>query len=382
MSSEVYQFDSNSVRPLVEAGLISVQLHPTKDLWIYNYTARAQYSREWNLHTLNCRGLIVDADDVIVARPFPKFFNVEELPRSDIIFSKPFTVTEKLDGSLGILYGHTRGYLLEDMAIATRGSFASDQALKATEILKTKYVGTNLFFPMIHYTYLFEIIYPENRIVVDYGDTEDLMLLAVRETHTGIEVPVNEENRYGWPGPIVTTFAADLKAKGFHKQNWIKQFGLVEDGTQEGLVFAFNNQGHTVRAKMKLDEYKRLHRLVTQVTTKTIWESLKAGDSFDELLDKVPDEFYGWVKGTIADLNQRFRNIEASARNDMITAQRVWGNDRKAIAKFLNEDDNCMFPGVTFAMLDGKDYDDMIWKIVKPKFEKPFLSAAEKESDS
>ena len=40
------------------------------------------------------------------------------------------------------------------------------------------------------YTYLFEIIYPSNRIVVDYGSSRRLVLLAAVHTQTGIELAI------------------------------------------------------------------------------------------------------------------------------------------------------------------------------------------------
>ena len=93
----------------------------------------------------------------------------------------PFEVFEKLDGSLGILY-----WLNNLPYIATRGSFESEQARHATEILHGRYQHT--FSSMdTNKTYLFEIIYPENRIVVDYGEMDDLILLTVIDNQTGHE---------------------------------------------------------------------------------------------------------------------------------------------------------------------------------------------------
>jgi RNA ligase len=92
-------------------------------------------------------------------------------------------VYDKLDGSLGILYFYD-----DKPYIATRGSFTSEQAERANKIFQKKY--SHLHFNKEH-TYLFEIIYPENRIVVDYGAKEDLILLAVLDTETGkdLELP-------------------------------------------------------------------------------------------------------------------------------------------------------------------------------------------------
>ena len=73
--------------------------------------------------TLACRGLIVDErDGGVVARPYRKFFNHDQPDAPPLDVTAPVTVTDKLDGSLGILYREPSGAV----AVATRGSFASD----------------------------------------------------------------------------------------------------------------------------------------------------------------------------------------------------------------------------------------------------------------
>ena len=46
-------------------------------------------------------------------------------------------------------------------------------------------MGAEPFCPKPGKTYLFEIIYPENRIVVDYGDYKGLVLIDVIDNETG-----------------------------------------------------------------------------------------------------------------------------------------------------------------------------------------------------
>ena len=60
------------------AGFVGVQFHPTLPLRIYNYTHLAQYDgKAWGDGTIDyCRGLIVDNEDEIIARPFKKFHNL------------------------------------------------------------------------------------------------------------------------------------------------------------------------------------------------------------------------------------------------------------------------------------------------------------------
>lgn len=128
-------------------GLLYKQVHPTLPLTIWNYTEEVQYENKWDELTLSTRGLVTDEFGTIVARPFKKFFNMEEgkhTPTTD------FEVFEKVDGSLGIVFNY-KG----DWIIATRGSFTSDQAIKGKEMLDrypTEKLDKNK-------TYLFEIIY-------------------------------------------------------------------------------------------------------------------------------------------------------------------------------------------------------------------------------
>jgi RNA ligase len=334
--------DIAALDELVRQGYLSVQRHPAADLQIYNYTAKAQYERYWTPETTACRGLIVTPRGAVVARPFPKFFNLGEYP-GDLPL-EPFTVYEKLDGSLGILY-HVDGR----PHLATRGSFTSAQAERGTRLLHDRY-GGYAFDPDL--TYLFEIIYPENRIVVDYQGLEELVLLAVIRTASGDELDVHAAE---WPFPLVTRYdgiadLAELRARP--EQN------------REGYVVRFAGG---LRLKVKHDEYVRLHRLVTGLTAKSIWELLRAGQSVDVLLDHVPDEFYAWVQATAGDLQRRFAAIEADCR--AVAEQAAQLPTRRDQAALITRTPQ---PKIVFAMLDGKDYRDTIWRLLRPVAAKPF----------
>ena len=61
-----------------EDGWLIKQTHPTLDLTIWNYSPKVQYEKLWDDITLQCRGLVTDNEGNVVARPFKKFFNIEE----------------------------------------------------------------------------------------------------------------------------------------------------------------------------------------------------------------------------------------------------------------------------------------------------------------
>lgn len=328
---------------LIESGFVQRNKHPNHELYIYNYTAKAQYERVWNEITIACRGLIMNHNHEVIARPFAKFFNLGEMENQHLP-NEAFEVFEKMDGSLGVLY-----FIEDEPFIATRGSFTSEQAKKANELLQSKYKHSIAKLNKNH-TYLFEIIYPENRIVLDYGKEEILVLLAIVETQTGIDLPL--EN-VGFP--IVS------KYDGINDIQILKQ---LEIDNKEGFVVKYKSG---LRYKVKFAEYLRIHRIVTQVSSINIWEYLKAGNSFDEILERVPDEFYNWVKRTKDDLVKKYIAIEHQCQQDFKILE-----TRKETALYFQ---TCQYPAVLFNMLDGKKFDDVIWKLIRPIHEKPFINA-------
>ena len=332
--------DKELLKSMLEQKLVLVQKHPDTDLFIYNYSPLVQYQKLWNEITLMTRGLILDKEMNIVARPFKKFFNLEEHSPEEIP-QEAFDVFNKEDGSLGILY-----WINDKPAIATRGSFTSDQALHATQLLRDRY-GHTFDSLKQENTYLFEIIYPENRIVVNYGDLDDLILLAVLDSQTGQDLSIPD---IGFP--IVKKF------DGINDLNELRE---IEKENQEGFVIRFKSG---FRIKVKFSEYVRLHRIITQTSSTVVWENLATGKSFEELLEKVPDEFYEWVKQTKTELTQQFDAILLEAKS----AFKTFETRKETAAYFLTQ----KYPHVMFKLLDEKDPSELIWKMIKPKHSKPF----------
>ena len=332
---------------LVEEGWLISQVHPSLDLTIYNYSQKTQYDKMWNEETLSCRGLVLNSKGNVVARPFKKFFNLSEVEGE--IPDLPFEVFEKMDGSLGIFFWYN-----ENPIFASRGSFTSDQSKVGWEILK-EMDYENLKKGI---TYLFEIIYPENRIVVDYGDTEKLVLLGAVETSTGEEIP------YSSIGENLERF--ELVKKWSNKKS-ISELAKENDLVREGYVLKFSNG---FRVKVKFEEYCRLHRIITNVSNIDIWEKLKDGLPLNEILDKVPDEFYGWVKNTENRLREEFQNILSDSEKTLYSIKKKLGDsERKNYAEEIKKEINS---GILFNLLDGRNPDQSIWKLVRPKWAKPF----------
>ncbi|MFN8354805.1 MAG: RNA ligase [Spirosomataceae bacterium] len=336
----------DDLHQLVADKYISVQKHLEADLFIYNYTSNAQYESLWNEWTLMARGLILDAVGNVVARPFAKFFNWEEHQTADIP-TETFDVYEKMDGSLGILY-----WLNEMPYIATRGSFNSEQAIWATAFLHEHFQSIFSQLNRSH-TYLFEIIYPENRIVVDYGDKKDLVLLAVIDTATGQDQPL----------PLNLGFSVVKHYDGLKDYPSLKNF---QTDNFEGFVLKFQSG---FRVKVKLEEYVRLHKILTNLSTIDIWELLAQNKQLDAFLKDVPDEFYEWVKTIVAKLKAEYQAIEDECK----VAYKPFETRKEAADYFLKQ----KYPMILFKMLDNRPYDYIIWKLIRPKFQKAFMQTQE-----
>jgi RNA ligase len=252
------------------------------------------------------------------------------------------SITEKMDGSLGILYRLGNQY-----RIATRGSFHSDQAEWATKFLHGHYTLDDLPTEL---TLLFEIIYPENRVIVDYGGREDLVLLAARNRITGEYLRFFPDlkllaDQYHFPLPKVFSFhsIADVLAQA-------SKLGIDE----EGFVVEFSDRQ---RFKFKGDKYLELHRLVFGLSFKNTLQAVMT-NQVENIRLQIPDEFLGqfnaWVKEieeTREHIHREVTEVFAQAPKDTRKNFALWVMaNHKELSSYL------------FAMLDGEAIEPIIHK--------------------
>jgi RNA ligase len=358
MIDEIYdmKLDMFEIKKRIDAGLISVRKHPFLNIFIYNYTTRTQFDGLWDKYTERCRGLIADGNGNILNNPFRKFYNLGEKEYTrieNLPFETP-KITEKLDGMLGITYEE-----VDNVAIATRGSFESPYAEWATNWLRLK--GYRLKDFKKGFTYLFEIIYPGSKIVVDYKGREELVLLAVRNNCSDLELDhIEEAKRLGLS-----------YAKEYYFDNISDASEYIESrkGTEsEGLVVKYSNG---LRIKLKSVDYKRLHKILTGISAKFIWESLRDTGSVDGIIDGVPDEFYQWVKKVEMDLNTSKLEVMSKALTIVLGAEKL--GSRIEQARYIAEcaKDTNGIGGIAFLLLDGKieKAEFSAWKLIKPSGE-------------
>jgi len=332
----------------ISHGHIREQHHPTEPLAILNYTEACAYHNAWTHATLTCRGLIYRTDTrQVVARPFPKFFNYGQPGAPTLDLHGPAVVTDKADGSLGILYPLPSG----GWAIATRGSFTSDQARHATDLWNARYADS--FHPSDGVTHLFEIIYPGNRIVVDYADLNDLVLLGSVDIASGATRSATSAPP-GWYGPTVESMPYTSLAEAL---------AAPPRPNREGMVV--HCPATDQRIKIKQDDYVALHRIVTGLNARVVWQHLVDGKPLDDLVAPLPDEFHPWCNDIAAQIaqavEQRVTQIE-KAYGELVGALPDGFNRKQFAEAAVPHPDKWAM----FLLLDGRDIRGELLKRAKP----------------
>jgi RNA ligase len=302
-------------------GYISIRKHPFAELYILNYTPLASQKAIWNEITLTSRGLIIDKKGKIISYPFHKFFEREQLPLHLIPETPPLKIYEKLDGSLGIMYWY-RG----TPYISTRGSFSSYQAVRATEILHTKYRKKFLFLRQ-DYTYLFEIIIPESRVVIDYGNIEDLFLIGVIDNTIHQEISI--DNLIYNPFPLPKSIAISQYSN-------IQKCGNNKNLTSEGYVAVFKDN---FRIKIKNPEYKNAYQFYTYTLKKYALEKTFLGKNNFYFEDQLSKQDLRWLNRLTFEIT-RLQKYYSERKNIFPkVAKRIYSNqfhiDDRIIKKYL-----------------------------------------------
>ena len=186
-----------AIEALKKAYNIDIKEYP--DRIVLNYSQID--SPKFNAVADDCRGLILAKDfKTVLSRPFTRFYNYGEGSlNKDFNFAES-EIFEKCDGSLMPLYydtfrnvwqsatrkmafaeGQTTVGTKFEVLFANAGGWATMASMKRElEYLLNKYK---------EYTWIFELIGPENRVVKRYEKAE-LVLLGVRHTETGKYLPL------------------------------------------------------------------------------------------------------------------------------------------------------------------------------------------------
>lgn len=261
-----------------------------------------------------CRALVLDANNNfnLVARSFPRFFNLGEVENDSFDFSD-FYVQDKQDGSLILIYYYPP---LGKWFISTRKTFAQmtipDTNFTWEElVLKCLNIKKDNLHVLLRkdLTYVCELCSPYNRIVTSYEDTRLYLITAFRgeqELSYNELLTVPTWNRM----KRINTFCSSSLEKTI---DYVEQKGK-EHPTYEGVVIRdkYNN-----RLKIKNKQYLYLHKLKTN-------GALTPKKFIGMILDKNDDDFISVFPEFSSEIN-RYQAIISNLLSDLSS---VWERNK------------------------------------------------------
>jgi hypothetical protein len=283
----------------------------------------------------------------VLAFPFEKFFSLDQMPETSYEILKalgPFEVSEKLDGSMGILY---RVPSTGEYRITTKGSLESEHGEYATSILpkhlkKSEWVED--------FTLMFEIINKRFQIVVDYskkpGYEEGLYLIGARKRKSGQLCTYSE----------IQLLAKALYLPTFktYEFNGLDQLiALAKDlpVLEEGFVLRFKDD---LMVKVKGSAYLAAHRFISHLSDRNILAAV-AGGTASTLAQLAPEEYREDILGKIDHFQKRVAEIEKECYTYF--AEAYPKDNRREFAFWVKANVPSHLKGFIFQLLDGKQVD-------------------------
>ena len=283
------------------------------------------------------------------------------LPQED------YTISEKMDGTLGLLY-----WINDVPYIATQRSFKATNAQRASQILHNKY--SHLFDKLDRSkSYIFEVLFPESRVLVDYGDREDLVLIGVIDKTTGKE---ETYLHYDTGFPTAKDYTQEFK----HITNFeeIKKLNIpnlegfvisyLESGIKIKLKFPWFDEAHSAmndivqysikvrNARTQFNELMNVNKnLLSNIT---IWECLQSGKSESEIFRRIPYDYYfhdfePWFNAQKDQLTQEYNALKQN--NNQLTEKEIWERIKPKIIEYFDVEERIAQP----------EYSSVMWKFIE-----------------
>ena len=300
------------------------------------------------------RGIILDSDFGfnVVCKPFSKFFNYGE-PNAAEIDWESATVQEKVDGSIVKLFynfrDHCWDWATNGVIYASRVDlpFPTDNVRTFQDLIDaaigedgfdTEVLNTNM-------TYVFELVGPQNRVVVPYRSPGLYYLASIRND--------TFEETFG-EAYVFEDFAYAPQFYNLHSVEDCLRFVNSETFN------TFKNEGFVVvdkyfnRVKIKTEEYLRVHRLRGDniPTDKNILDIVRQGET-TEFLTYFPE-----YRVRFEEISAKYENYMENLRQDAkgleesLALNPEW--TRKDVATYARARTNLHY---LFAYYDGKVVD-------------------------
>lgn len=305
------KFDHSILQKYVKDTFVCYEKHPFADLHIYGYYSASENTHVWDDISKYCRGVILDGEGNIVEMPFMKFWTFRQYLSDNLLLlnegqllrvpSDKFRITEKVDGTMVTLYWvNNRPYF------ATQRSFTNVKAIEATKILYEKYSHLFNVFDRGK-TYVFEAIYPETKVLIDYGTNRDLVLIGVIDKETGRPEKVPEDIGFRTCRDYTGIYGHIRDLEELSALNLKNQEGFVlyyDNGAMVKLKFPWYIRAHSILDRFMKNEtqsvllYKELSGIMKTskmkiITIDDVKDSISKGmTDFEDIRIQVPSFYY------------------------------------------------------------------------------------------
>ena len=187
------------------------------------------------------------------------------------------------------------------------------------------------------------------RIVVNYGDRAEMVLLAMRHIATGHYASQIVVDAIALAGQFQRPTVYNVT-----EPEGILALCATLDANQEGFVAEFADGQHF---KFKGSAYVELHRLLAGITFKNTLQAVATG-RVEEFKAAIPDEFLGQFRDWVAEINAWIAHRTAQIEEAFGDAPK---SSRKDFAAWVNENCDDIAPYL-FLKYEGRDYVPLIYK--------------------
>ena len=345
---------------------------PDEFCGLYCWLITPKIDAKWNKNNLFYRSLIVDREGNVLSSGWPKFFNHGEKPDC---YPNPeqyndWKCEEKKDGSLLIA-----DFVNGQFSMRTRGtvSYATQENAKDFELLSQKYPKIVEFLKEnSHLSLLFEIVTPNNVIVIRPKEVEFYLLGAINKNNMSVVTSAELIEIWRKIGPIfiprIYTFSvlSDLSKVYQHIKNW---------KGEEAIVISYNNGQN--RIKLKTDWYCFIHRVKSQLSsTKNLIDFYieKEMPSYEEFYKIIETEFdyeianqLKWELEKICEAGEKAKKYIDHILEVVHDIRAVETRKEQALMIKRNFQENSSF---VFSILDGKIITKEQWtKLINQNYE-------------
>lgn len=298
------------------------------------------------------RSLVINLDtEEIVLCPFKKFFNINELPSTQLsLVNKQIEqadlveIRDKLDGSMQQVRWYNNHIVLAGSTALNRD--LSYQLKEGYDLLKDNYI--QLCKDNQDYTFIFEAILEDDRHIVNYN-MNYLYLIGSRNIYNGQCLSYQELDILG------KKYNIDTPVKDKDLNTCLENQHLYNSSAKEGWVIFIKIKDKEYRYKLKCDQYLQLHKLINNINNFNNLIQAIRSNIIDDLISKLPID----QKNTIKDKVNKIYNYMLIKNNEI---QQYYdsiprGLSKKEFALYIQKNIPKNYNSYMFALNNNKSFD-------------------------